>query len=420
MKRLTFLLLVYLTAATNLHAQIYTVTNLSAPVGFNGSIGPVVINNNGWFASNATLSTSSYARANLFRNDGTGNIDLGTLGGNNSIPYDINDFNVVVGFAEKAGNISRAVIFSGTGSNNINLGTLDILNQNATSVATSINNARIVVGQSTTPNGLYHATQFSETSANIDLGTLPGGTTSYATCINIYGTIVGNANGTNIGSHATKFSGSGSGNTDLGTLGGVTSIAYSINDSGQIVGVADTPFPGGSHAARFTSDGPQDLGTLGGKNSRAIAINNSGDIVGAADLAGNYERAFIIHGSGPMLDLNTLIPANSGVFLYRAISINDLGQILIVGNNRSTYRLDPANTPPPPIFFLITTSAQPPKKGTVSQSQKIEVGGKITLTAQPKRGFKFINWTEGRKIVSRKKNYTFTVSQARTLVAHFK
>lgn len=71
-----------------------------------------------------------------------------------------------------------------------------------------------------------------------------------------------------------------------------------------------------------------DLGSLGGTQTNPQHINDQGEIVGASRSA-TPNRAFL-WDKGVMVDLNTLIPANSGWVLLQANCINASGQI--VGN----------------------------------------------------------------------------------------
>ena len=73
-----------------------------------------------------------------------------------------------------------------------------------------------------------------------------------------------------------------------------------------------------------------DLGTLGG-NSYAAAITSKGQIVGSSELGvptSTLPHAFLWEHGGPMIDLNTLIPASSSLQLITAFNINDRGEIV--------------------------------------------------------------------------------------------
>ncbi|MDX2147216.1 MAG: DUF3466 family protein [Planctomycetota bacterium] len=147
----------------------------------------------------------------------------------------------------------------------------------------------------------------------------------------------------------------------LGTLGGLNSIAYGINDAGQIVGTsldgASLPLPflygsgvltdlsaGEGGAAYAINSFGQIAGNIGGEafirtggtnqllgslgaeiESNAWAINDAGVAVGESD-----GRAFV-YRAGTLVDLNTVIPANSGWVLEAARGINNYGEIAGIG-----------------------------------------------------------------------------------------
>src|SRR6266705_6987193 len=75
-----------------------------------------------------------------------------------------------------------------------------------------------------------------------------------------------------------------------------------------------------------------DLGTLGGTNSIAYCINNAGTAVGMSGMATGMPHAFMVTntlgGMVHMMDLNSLIPTNSGWELMEAGRINAAGQIV--------------------------------------------------------------------------------------------
>ncbi len=115
--------------------------------------------------------------------------------------------------------------------------------------------------------------------------------------------------------------------TDLGTFGGSTGRATWLNERGDVVGVAD--LPNGLHDAFLWKNGVMtDLGNLG-KTSSAHGINSRGQIVGASRVSfvTGEVRAFLWENGGPMIDLNTLVPADSSLHLAFAHSINERGEI---------------------------------------------------------------------------------------------
>jgi len=122
--------------------------------------------------------------------------------------------------------------------------------------------------------------------------------------------------------------------TDLGNLGGETgkaggNLAFDLNNRGQVVGLSDLPGDTTFHAFLWTkAKGMRDLGTLSGDAaSLAIAVNEAGEVVGESLDASGNPRAFLWQG-GEMTELNTLIPADSPLFLLFACSINSHGDIV--------------------------------------------------------------------------------------------
>jgi len=115
-------------------------------------------------------------------------IDLGTLGGDESLAYCINDAGQIVGEAMNNKGDSHATLFDPTGAgNNLDLGTLGGRDSWAWSIndvgqivgyqyssAISINNAGQIVGEAEDTEGNYRATLFDPTGAgnNIDLNIL--------------------------------------------------------------------------------------------------------------------------------------------------------------------------------------------------------------------------------------------------------
>jgi probable HAF family extracellular repeat protein len=194
-----------------------------------------------------------------------------------------------------------------------------------------------------------------------DLGTLYGGN-SYAAAINNAPTInqVGQVagqsdiapfNGTT--SHAFLWTQGATNGVptnpqmrDLGTLPGFgTATVEGINDAGQVVGYAGNLRP--TAAFYWNGTGMIDLGTLGLTRTYAYSLNNATashgvEVVGSSWLVTSTSsflgtpHAFLWQNGGPMVDLNTLLPASSGWVLSGATGINDNQQIVGTGSYDGT------------------------------------------------------------------------------------
>jgi probable HAF family extracellular repeat protein len=122
-------------------------------------------------------------------------------------------------------------------------------------------------------------------------------------------------------------------------IGGNDAAAIALNNSGEVAGWASLPGDQAIHGSIWKNNSMTDLGTLGGDPcSLGFSINARGQVVGTSgfqqDLSGcnsgNTSRAFLWE-DGAMVDLNTLIPADSPLYLTSPITINDLGEIAGIG-----------------------------------------------------------------------------------------
>jgi probable HAF family extracellular repeat protein len=131
--------------------------------------------------------------------------------------------------------------------------------------------------------------------------------------------------------------------TDLGNLGGTGSnggiLAYNINNHGQVVSLSDITGDVSFHAYVWSREtGMLDLGTLHSDDigSAATGLDDKGDVVGLSLDSTFTPHAFIRMTGGTMTDLNTLIPADSPLFLLQACSINSRGELTGLAVDTST------------------------------------------------------------------------------------
>ncbi len=210
-----------------------------------------------------------------------------------------------------------------------------------------------------------------------ELGTLPGDTESYATGISDTGSVVGVSSHIG-GTHAFIYS---SGKmSDLGTLPGYTdSKATGVNEYEQVVGYSVDSSGEHEHAFLFSNRSGQmtDLGTLPGDTySYATAINNSGQVVGHSLDSSLDSRAFL-YSHGQMIDLNSLLPTNSGWLLTSAEALNDSDQIVgqgTINGHQHAFLLDLSSVP------SITSN---PSDQTVTAGQKAVFGATANGPPEP-------------------------------------
>jgi probable HAF family extracellular repeat protein len=270
--------------------------------------------------------------------------DLGTFGGNQSLLGNINNRGQVAGEATNAipdpfslyyqlgglttGTQTRAFLWQN--GQKQDLGTLG----GPDAAGLFVNERGQVVGGSytnSTPNpttGLPTLDPFLwEKGTMIDLGTL-GGTSGLAGLLNNRGDVVGISN---LAGDQTyhPFLWHGGKLVDLftTTIGGSPITANELNENGEIVGGG--AFPNRPFDAYLWRNGvATDLGTLNGDCfSEAVALNSRSQVVGYSQACDFSAQGSFLWENGSMVDLNTLIPPNSGLSLVETIAINDQGEI---------------------------------------------------------------------------------------------
>ncbi len=116
--------------------------------------------------------------------------------------------------------------------------------------------------------------------------------------------------------------------TNLGTLPGLSlfSAAYAINDVGQIVGWSGNSIDTGK-AFIYHNGSMNELGSLPGSNKCwATDINHNGIAIGTCNVGTNARGVLFINGLA--IDINDLIPSNSGWTIRWPQSINSFMEVV--------------------------------------------------------------------------------------------
>jgi len=339
--------------------QHYVITDLGTLGGTSSEA--VGVNNRGWMAGSSRLAGDTVLHAALW--EGAVQVDLGTLGGPNSVAPEAapqpNERGDVAGASDTSTQDPNGEDFCFFGTHLICLpfvwekGALTALSTlgGNNGEAFEINDRGQVVGTAENATADPTCSTFEPEAKPViwengviqELPTVSGDLDGVASAINDRGQAVGVTGNCYSNFPLTSFhavlwpGGSKGGVVDLGNLGGTAfNLAFGINRRGQVVGQSALPGNTASHAFLWQNGVMSDLGTLSGQwYSWAETINNKGQAVGTSfDFSSNMYP--FIWENGVMTDLNKLIPPNSPWLLLEALGNNDRGQIVGYAYNYST------------------------------------------------------------------------------------
>jgi probable HAF family extracellular repeat protein len=284
-------------------------------------------------------------------------LDLGTLGGRQSVAEAVNRHGVVVGQAQTADGVWHGFVWDAVdgmrslgpgayptgiddngrivGYTNVTAWTADAAGDQPVRPLPGLSGGQAhamavdatggVAGDAFDTSAGWRAVRWDAASELTQLGT--PGTASFGKAINFRGDVAGSYSTGQDGIYGAFLS-TPERVVDLGTLPGASMYAEGMNDDDEVVGWATGgPFVRGFLYQHRT----QTLTDLGGfplrKGTAGLYpqdINNRGDIVGFA----SNKVAFLKTATGSVTDLNTLLGKRSGWRLERATAINVAGQIV--------------------------------------------------------------------------------------------
>jgi probable HAF family extracellular repeat protein len=281
--------------------------------------------------------------------------DLGTLGGQNTMPSSLNDRGQVVGSSQSGRGGDRRSVHPFFWSEGLML-PLPPLEpgvegepDQAFAISRSGRIAGVSLRRGNRQASIWRGGRPEPVGPASEDGTVARG-------INERGDVIINVGEGPLETAFYLAAGAGSEVEQLGGVDGSHAVALGLNNRLQAVGYSIAR-DGRQRAVLWQASGRatvlirgKDLGTLPGfPKSQAMAINDRGQIVGRVyEGTGKSGRA-ILWENGSILDLNDLLPPNSGWTLHSAEDINTQGQITGTGSHegqRRAYLLTPPRANP--------------------------------------------------------------------------
>lgn len=316
--------------------------------------GAYALNETGQVAGSAEAADGS-TQAFVFR--GGRMVDLGRgTAFRNTEAFGINDAGQVVG----AGSTERQVVTQDTGKA---IGSVPVsrallwegekVQDLAAGKARDINNRGQVVGHTVAGPGFLwekgRLTQLSDPEAGCGL---------HGHAINDAGEIAGETVRTGRSRSAFRWKAGAYELLEVGYTGGAPPGAFALNGKGEVVGVGggfdgEAFFWSGGKITRLgTLNGPVEVGPLGQHAgyhySVGLGVNDQGQVVGTGSVTvnGTNELRAFLWEKGRLTPLTALIDPKSGWTLEQARAINNKGQICGVGKlngRKRAFLLTPAN-----------------------------------------------------------------------------
>jgi probable HAF family extracellular repeat protein len=240
-------------------------------------------------------------------------VDLGTLGGEYSQAYAMNERGDVVGVSNATPGVEDLHPVLWRDGSIIDLGVVGRLGTGARAVNNRGQVAGCIVGGEAF---LVQAFVWEDGRLTMQLGNY------CATAINEKGQVVGGQITPDGRSRAFLWQEGTV--TDIGASLGWDSIATGINDQGQVVGVMYTASQTESHTFTWQEGVVTDLGTLGGLSSSPSGINNRGQVAGTSHIDTSSTQHPFLWSQGAMTDL---LASHGGTYAY-AFDLNDFGEVV--------------------------------------------------------------------------------------------